>query len=442
MDVERLRRDAEAGIAGAQYNFGVWHLFGENGCKDSEQARRWFLAAADQEFAPAQSALGFLYQRAQGVTQDFSTARSWFDRAARQDFPEALYCLGELLALGLGGNENAAAARRCYERAAKQGHSAAISQLAYCEDHGIGGFADPVAATRWYCKGVSAGDARALFALARRYESGHTVSENRVKARALYQLAENKNYPLAAERGRRIADTLDEKSTEAANSLAAEPFEIDVSDAGDLTPEVPAAPVNLSMKPWVATIKHLITPDECAHMMNIARPNLHPSRVLRQVSGELAETPGRTSGEMTFGDGLKDLVVHNVERRLAQVAGIPVENGEALIILHYHEGDEYRPHYDFFDPERAGTGAVLERGGQRVCTLLTYLNDVPAGGETDFPEAGLNVAPEAGMGLLFFNVRADGSVDPATRHAGCPVRSGEKWLATKWFRENAIPKNQ
>lgn len=440
MDVERLRRDAEAGIAGAQYNFGVWHLFGESGRKDAEQARKWLLAAADQEFAPAQSALGFLYQRAQGVEQDFSIARSWFDRAARQDFPEALYCLGELLALGLGGNDDATAARRCYERAAKQGHPAAVSQLAYCDDYGIGGPADPVSATQWYSQGVNAGDPRALFAMARRYESGNTVPKNRVKARALYQLAEDKNYPLAAERGRRIADTLHKKSIEEANCLAAEPFEIDVPDSSNLAPEVPEAPENRSMKPLVATIRHLITPDECAHMMNTARPNLHPSRVLRQASGELAETSGRTSGEMTFGDGLKDLVVHNVECRLAQVAGIPVENGEALIILHYDEGDEYRPHHDYFDPERAGTSAVLERGGQRVCTLLTYLNDVPAGGETDFPEVGLNVAPEAGMGLLFFNVRADGSVDPATRHAGYPVRAGEKWLATKWFREHAVPK--
>ncbi len=42
MDVERLRRDAEAEIAGAQYNFGVWHLFGESGRKYAEQARKWF----------------------------------------------------------------------------------------------------------------------------------------------------------------------------------------------------------------------------------------------------------------------------------------------------------------------------------------------------------------------------------------------------------------
>jgi prolyl 4-hydroxylase len=46
------------------------------------------------------------------------------------------------------------------------------------------------------------------------------------------------------------------------------------------------------------------------------------------------------------------------------------ENQEGLQILHYHDGQKYEPHFDFFhDP----VNAKPENGGQRVVTMLMYL---------------------------------------------------------------------
>lgn len=39
----------------------------------------------------------------------------------------------------------------------------------------------------------------------------------------------------------------------------------------------------------------------------------------------------------------------------------------------------------------------------------------------------------AGDALLFFSLRPDGTTDPASLHAGCPVLGGTKWTATKWI---------
>ncbi len=39
----------------------------------------------------------------------------------------------------------------------------------------------------------------------------------------------------------------------------------------------------------------------------------------------------------------------------------------------------------------------------------------------------------AGDALLFYNLHADGSLDPHAMHAGCPVLGGVKWTATKWL---------
>ena len=44
-------------------------------------------------------------------------------------------------------------------------------------------------------------------------------------------------------------------------------------------------------------------------------------------------------------------------------------------------------------PAKPGTPAILKRGGQRVGSLVCYLNTPEAGGATVFPDIGLEVAP-------------------------------------------------
>jgi prolyl 4-hydroxylase len=110
-----------------------------------------------------------------------------------------------------------------------------------------------------------------------------------------------------------------------------------------------------------------------------------------------------------------------------------VENGEGLQILHYRPGAEYKPHYDYFDPNEPGTPTILKRGGQRVATLVMYLSEPEKGGGTIFPDVHLEVAPKRGNAVFFSYTRAH----PSTRtlHGGTPVIAGEKWIATKWLRE-------
>jgi prolyl 4-hydroxylase len=118
---------------------------------------------------------------------------------------------------------------------------------------------------------------------------------------------------------------------------------------------------------------------------------------------------------------------------MAELLRWPLENGEGLQILRYGPGAEYLPHYDYFDPDQPGTPAILKRGGQRVGTLVVYLNTPERGGATIFPDVKLAVAPVKGNAVFFSYERAH----PSTRtlHGGAPVIEGEKWVATKWMRE-------
>ena len=111
----------------------------------------------------------------------------------------------------------------------------------------------------------------------------------------------------------------------------------------------------------------------------------------------------------------------------------PLERGEGLQILRYRPGAQYKPHFDYFDPSQPGTARMVERGGQRVGTLIIYLRAPEAGGATVFPDAGLEVAPVPGNAVFF---SYDQPV-PATLtlHGGAPVLAGEKWVATKWMRQ-------
>ena len=44
----------------------------------------------------------------------------------------------------------------------------------------------------------------------------------------------------------------------------------------------------------------------------------------------------------------------------------------------------------------------------------------------------LEVKPEKGKAVLFYNMLPDGNYDELSMHAALPVKKGEKWLANLW----------
>jgi prolyl 4-hydroxylase len=163
-----------------------------------------------------------------------------------------------------------------------------------------------------------------------------------------------------------------------------------------------------------------------------ARPRLARSETVVYETGGNEVNAARTSRGMFFGRGETELC-QRIEARIAALVRWPVENGEGLQVLHYEPGAEYKPHHDYFDPAQPGMASVLKRGGQRVGTVVMYLNTPEAGGATSFPDVALEVAAIKGHAVFFSYDRAH----PVTRslHGGSPVVKGEKWVATKWVRE-------
>jgi len=184
--------------------------------------------------------------------------------------------------------------------------------------------------------------------------------------------------------------------------------------------------------PRVVVFADLLSDGECAELIALARTRLARSETVETATGSNAVNPARTSDGMFFLPG-EFPVCARLEQRIAALLNWPLENGEGLQILRYGPGTQYQPHYDFFDPGEAGTPSILKRGGQRVASIVCYLNTPEAGGATVFPDAGLEVAPVRGNAVFFSYDRPHAQT--RTLHGGAEVSAGEKWVATKWMRE-------
>ncbi len=197
----------------------------------------------------------------------------------------------------------------------------------------------------------------------------------------------------------------------------------------------PVRIVTTMRHPRVIVFGGLLSDTECDDLMALSRPRLERSKTVDNATGGDEVNASRTSDGMFFERGETELITR-IEARIGALLRWPVDHGEGLQILRYRPGAEYRPHHDYFDPVHPGTAKILERGGQRVGTLVMYLNSPEGGGATTFPDVGLEVAPVRGNAVFFSYDRAH----PSTRtlHGGAPVLAGEKWVATKWLRQGVF----
>ena len=285
---------------------------------------------------------------------------------------------------------------------------------------------------------ASTGDADGLFALADLFWSGTMVPQNPTQGRLLFEYAASyghtqanllvtnllgngvagtRNWTAALERLHAEARAIPKR--ELATKLI---LSMDLDDEGN--PRQIPAPRALSDSPRAGLFEGLLTPEECRYLVDTAEPLFEPSMVYNEAH-QLVRDTIRTSDGGTFHWLIEDPVVHAINRRIAAATGTPYDQGEALQILRYVPGQEYRPHYDFVD------GAA----NQRLWTALVYLNDDYEGGATKFVQTGVEVRGHTGDMLLFWNIQADGHGDPLAEHAGLPVLSGSKYLATRWIRE-------
>ncbi|RZJ86304.1 MAG: hypothetical protein EON88_24920, partial [Brevundimonas sp.] len=162
-----------------------------------------------------------------------------------------------------------------------------------------------------------------------------------------------------------------------------------------LSPPPPEAP---HKTPRVQVFHDFVSPEALAWIRSRAEGRLDALRVYDAAGGGVRTDEIRTSRGTGFGLLDTDLVISIVRARMAAACGLALAQFEPPNVLNYQVGQQYRPHYDYIDPEAPALAETLARQGQRTATFLLYLNDDYEGGETAFPELDWSFKARAGTG--------------------------------------------
>ena len=116
-----LRPIAEQGDVQAQTYMGVLFERGQGIPQDYAEAEKWYRLAAEQGKADAQYYLGNMYREVNG-SKDYAEAVIWYSKAAEQGKAEAQNKLGEMYAKGQGVKKDRVISYKWFNIAAISGH--------------------------------------------------------------------------------------------------------------------------------------------------------------------------------------------------------------------------------------------------------------------------------------------------------------------------------
>ena len=178
---------------------------------------------------------------------------------------------------------------------------------------------------------------------------------------------------------------------------------------------------------YVRCFDHALSTELCAQMIDsFEKLALLHTRNGRGVMPQLGQSAWTELNISKAGDAdlqvfFRDQIFHYLQRYnelLKLTLPIPPrERIENLRIKRYFAdaGDQFQPHFD-----------SLDYTSNRYLVFIWYLNDVAAGGETDFPDLGMRISAKAGRLLVF---------PPywMFQHAGLPPKSNDKYIISTYL---------
>lgn len=186
----------------------------------------------------------------------------------------------------------------------------------------------------------------------------------------------------------------------------------------------------LVLSPLLRLQANFLSAEECAALMEAGRPGLHRSIVVDGVAGK-SPAPSRTSTSCYLNKDKCQELLKRVEELLN---GKPMAHFEPPQVARYESTQFYLPHYDAFDMTTESGRECAKTGGQRLATVLIYLNTVSDGGCTYFPKLDKRFKPVQGTALIFFPCSLDGKLDEMALHTA-EKAVDEKWVSQIWVRE-------
>ncbi|KAH8271417.1 hypothetical protein KR018_009353 [Drosophila ironensis] len=186
----------------------------------------------------------------------------------------------------------------------------------------------------------------------------------------------------------------------------------------------------LNLDPYVAYVHETISASEMDQIIELGTGQMVRSRVGQSENATTSDV--RTSAN-TWLWYEQIPWLSKIKQRLEDITGLSTESVEPLQLVNYGIGGQYEPHFDFVEDG----DKVFGWKGNRLMTALFYINDVALGGATAFPFLRLAVPPVKGSLLIWYNLHRSLHKDFRTKHAGCPVLKGSKWICNEWFHQGS-----
>lgn len=187
----------------------------------------------------------------------------------------------------------------------------------------------------------------------------------------------------------------------------------------------------LHSHPPIYICENFLTDDECDAFIHVASPLLQRSKT-HAIAGSEA-TKGRTSLTCHLAKNVHPSPI--LLQKIQELTNKPFGHMELPQVARYTDSQRYVEHYDGVDPHTDAGQAFCQNGGQRVATVLCYLNDVAEGGSTAFRRVNFEVKPKKGNALIFFPGFMNGELDTDALHAGMPAID-TKWVSQVWIRQS------
>lgn len=184
---------AEMGNSFAQTLVGSMYFRGEGIAQSYEQAAFWFQKVAHDGDVNAQALIGSLYFEGKGVSQNNTQATFWFQKAARQVSLHPMTLVGAMYFEGQWVNQDYMQAAHWYQLAAEQGDDNAQFRLGTMYHEGQGILQNYEQAAYWYQKSAEQGNSNAQAFLGGMYFEGRGMIKDYKQAYAWLSVAAKHN---------------------------------------------------------------------------------------------------------------------------------------------------------------------------------------------------------------------------------------------------------
>jgi prolyl 4-hydroxylase len=124
-------------------------------------------------------------------------------------------------------------------------------------------------------------------------------------------------------------------------------------------------------------------------------------------------------------------IIRTIQKRIAPLIPGIYRRRERWQATRYMKGGRFDYHYD------CGKWGD-DPAGERVHTVLIYLDTPRRGGSTQFPGFDLDIKARAGRLLAWKNLTAEGLCDRGMLHASAPLKEGRKTTLVTWVRQRAV----